>query len=120
MNTEPIFAFLAGINTAAAPPRTMITLAKCSVCGHITDDFVKYGSFFLREEYPLECIAVCSSECMDTAQQNIEAETWKTPELTASSSLGKAHHDIKRPRVGYDPQPTQDELIKELTAKQSP
>ena len=94
------------------------TLAKCTVCGVITDMFDTYGSNFLRDEYPRECICVCSTPCFETAEEKIGSGEWDTPKLR------KAHggycHDISNPRKGYDAQPTQEELTKQLLENQKP
>ena len=87
-------------------------LAKCSVCGHITNDFVRYGSTFLVDEYPQECPCVCSDECMAAASDLIMSGKWRVPVLR--KSCGGYAHDIKKPRKGYDRQPTQAELIKAI------
>lgn len=87
-------------------------LAKCSVCGHITNDFVRYGSLFLSNEYPQECPVVCSDECMATASDFLMSGKWKVPVLR--KALGGYAHDISKPRKGYDSQPTQAELIKAI------
>jgi len=87
-------------------------LAKCSVCGRITNDFVIYGSLFLTDEYSWECPHVCGSDCMATACDKIESGEWKVPVLR------KAHggycHDISKPRKGYDAQPDQATLVNAL------
>lgn len=95
-----------------------MNLAKCSVCGHITDDFVRYGSLALTDEYPSECPCVCSSECQDAAADKIESGEWKVPKLRLA--MGGYAHNISKPREGYDAQPTQAELTKQLLANQKP
>lgn len=94
------------------------TLAKCSVCGRITNDFVIYGSMYLTDEYPSQCPHVCGSDCMGIAADKIESGEWKIPKLR------KAHsgycHDISKPRQGYEAQPDQDELMRELLKLANP
>ena len=87
-------------------------LAKCSVCGHITDDFVIYGSMFLCDEYPAQCPHICSSACMEEASTKIDTGEWVIPKL--KKSHGGYCHDISKPRRGYDAQPSQEVLIKAL------
>ena len=87
-------------------------MAKCSVCGKITDAWDRYGCFFLEEEYPEECIYVCSTPCFIEAETKIESGVWKTPKL--KKALGGAAHDISKPRKGYDKQPSQAELVDAL------
>ena len=87
-------------------------LARCSVCGRITNDYVMYGSLFLTDEYPSQCPHVCGSDCMETAADKIESVEWEVPVLR------KAHggycHDISKPRKGYDAQPDQATLVNAL------
>ena len=93
------------------------TLAKCSVCGRITNDYVIYGSLFHTEEYAEQCPHVCSSSCMAEASDKIESKEWVLPKLR------KAHggycHDISKPRKGYEAQPTKSELVDALVRNQS-
>jgi hypothetical protein len=91
-------------------------LAKCSVCGHITNDFVRYGSLFLTDEYPSECPCICSSSCMADASEKLESGEWKIPKLR--KVMGGYAHDISKPRKGYDKQPSQEELVAMLIATQ--
>jgi hypothetical protein len=107
MNTEPTPTL-----AAVAPATSCSRLARCSVCGKITDTWDRYGCFFLEEEYPQECIYVCSTPCFDTAEAKIKSGQWKTPKL--KKALGGAAHDISKPRKGYDAQPSQAELVKAL------
>jgi hypothetical protein len=97
---------------AVAPATTCSRLAKCSVCGKITKGWDRYGCFFLEEEYPEECIYVCSTPCFIAAETKIESGEWKTPKL--KKALGGAAHDISKPRKGYDKQPSQAELVDAL------
>jgi hypothetical protein len=91
---------------------TRSRLAKCSACGKITGTWDSYGSFLLEEEYPSECIYVCSTECFDVAEKKLESGQWKTPKL--KKVYGGAFHDISIPRKGYDAQPSHGDLIKAL------
>lgn len=93
-------------------PPTRGTLAKCSVCGKITNEWDRYGCFFLADEYPTECVYACSCACFDAANKNLEIGKWQTPKL--KKAMGGAAHDISKPRKGYDAQPSQDELVKSL------
>lgn len=90
----------------------MSQLAKCSVCGHITDDFVRYGNIFHADEYPNQCPCACSSECQDIVAEKMLSDEWALPKL--KKSHGGYCHDISKPRRGYDAQPSQDDLIKQL------
>lgn len=90
----------------------MNTLAKCSVCGRITNEFFQWGSLHLADQYPRECVYVCGPDCMDDATSKIDKGKWKLP--TLRKSCGGYAHDISKPRKGYDAQPTQAELIKAL------
>lgn len=92
----------------------MAKLAKCSVCGRITDDFVIYGSLFLTDEYPQECPHVCGSDCMVVACDKISSREWQVPVLRMAR--GGNYHDISKPRKGYDAQPRQDDLVAALIA----
>lgn len=94
----------------------MNQLAKCSVCGYITDDFVRYGNMFHADEYPAQCPCVCSSECMGVACEKVESKEWVLPKL--KKAHGGYCHDISKPRQGYDAQPSQNDLLKELVSKQ--
>ena len=93
-----------------------MTLAKCSVCGQITDDFVRYGSLFLTDEFPWQCPHVCGSTCMATASEKIESGEWVLPKL--KKALGGYHHNISKPKKGYETQPSQEDLIRELLKNQ--
>jgi hypothetical protein len=93
-----------------------MTLAKCSVCGQITDTWDRYGSLFLEDEYPQECIYVCSAQCLETAESKINSGEWNTPKL--KKAFGGYMHDISKPKKGYETQPSQDDLIRELLKKQ--
>lgn len=96
-------------------------LAKCCVCSRITKEWVVYGSAILAEEYPSECIyvcsGVCSGSCFDAAVKKIESGEWKTPIL--KKALGGSAHDISSMRIGYEKQPPQDELIDILLLSRS-
>jgi hypothetical protein len=97
---------------AVAPATTCSRLAKCSVCGRITNTWDSYGSLFLEEEYPGECVYVCSAECMDAADEKIQNGTWRLPKL--KKTYGGAFHDISKRRKGYDHQPSQEAMVKAL------
>lgn len=84
-------------------------LARCSVCGRITNDFVMYGCLFLTDEYPSQCPHICSSSCMADASEKIESGEWKVPVLRKAH--GGYYHDISKPRKGYDAQPDQAALV---------
>jgi len=101
---------LKSLSGSNAPPCSR--LAKCSVCGKITKGWYRYGCFFLEEQYPEECIYVCSTPCFIEAETKIESGAWKTPEL--KKALGGAACDISKPRKGYDKQPSQAELVDAL------
>jgi hypothetical protein len=87
-------------------------LAKCNVCGKISDKWIRYGCFFLEEEYPNECIYICGDACFPVADYAIKNGEWKTPIL--KRVFAGSAHDISKPRIGYDAQPSQDDLIQEL------
>lgn len=101
---------LESLSPSNAPTRSR--LARCSVCGRITNDYVLYGSLFLTDEYPSQCPHICSSSCMADASEKIDSGEWKVPVLR------KAHggycHDISKPRKGYDAQPDQATLVNAL------
>ena len=89
-------------------------LAKCSNCGRITDDFRSYGSLFLADEFPSQMIYVCGSACMADIAEKIESGEWATPVLRKAA--GGYAHAICKPRKGYDSQPSQEALVRELIA----
>lgn len=91
---------------------TCSRLARCSACGRITDDFVRYGSLAYTETCPSEMPHVCGSDCMAVAADKIESGEWQPPKLR--SAMGGNAWDISKPRKGYDAQPSQAELIKAL------
>ena len=93
------------------------TLAKCSICGRITNDYVIYGSLFHTEEYASQCPHVCSSSCMADACDKIESKEWVLPKL--KKAHGGYCHNISKPRKGYEAQPTQSELVDALVRNQS-
>ncbi len=95
-----------------SPSPACSRLARCSVCGRITNDFVMYGSLFLTDEYPSQCPHICGSDCMEIACDRIATREWEVPVLR--KACGGYAHDISKPRKGYDAQPTQEALIATL------
>lgn len=88
---------------------TCSRLARCSVCGKITNDYMMYGSLAHSETCPTKMPHVCTSSCMDDAAVKIESGEWRLPKLR--SAMGGS---ISKPHIGYDVQPTQAALIEVL------
>ena len=104
MNQQP--------TSTALHAETCSRLAKCSVCGHITNDFVVYGSLAHLETCRAEMPHVCASSCMADAADKIDSGKWVVPKLR--SAMGGNAWDISKPRKGYDAQPDQATLINAL------
>jgi hypothetical protein len=88
----------------------MKMLYKCSICGKITRERLMYGSLSHEDTCPALMPYACGFGCQMKIDGKIKRKEWAVPKLRASGW----HQNISQHQIGYDPQPSQDDLIGEL------
>lgn len=91
-------------------------LWQCSICqevGKWSESWQAFSSLAIDDEWPQWRVIVCSKKCEDVCDKMRKLGTIKMPELRYTH--GQSH--IRKPAVGYLPQPDQHVLL-ELWNKQ--
>ena len=96
-----------------------VRLHKCSVCGFIGSwadkDWSTYGSIAI-EDYDTNLLPrVCGEDCMDEFQRRLDTKEVKLPKIRRTH--GGYSADLKRGPVGYEEQPSQQDLWNEFRQK---
>ena len=84
-------------------------LYQCTVCKRVflwDENSSSYSSIAIDEVMPEQGIRCCCDGCVEVAQEKIKSGDWKLPNVKTKGGF----YRITSEAVGYDHQPSQEEL----------